>query len=179
MEKEKLTALVEKAKSGNPNAIEDLLCQAHISVSYQCRKMLPNVQDAEDLTQEILLTVYQKLHTLQEPAAFWGWLSRITATRCMNAISRTHVDLQFAEDEDGNSVLDIILTEKKLRCEYNHINMTCIADGICLDTLSTGEICSLFGNIIDNAIEAVSQNQDETKRTISLTVRPQRKHNAL
>ena len=71
----------------------------------------------------------------------------------------------------GNSVLDIILTEKKLRCEYNHINMTCIADGICLDTLSTGEICSLFGNIIDNAIEAVSQNQDETKRTISLTVR--------
>lgn len=110
MEKEKLTALVEKAKSGNPNAIEDLLCQAHISVSYQCRKMLPNVQDAEDLTQEILLTVYQKLHTLQEPAAFWGWLSRITATRCMNAISRTHVDLQFAEDEDGNSVLDSLET---------------------------------------------------------------------
>lgn len=71
----------------------------------------------------------------------------------------------------GNSVLDTILTEKKLRCEYNHITMTCIADGARLDTLSTGEICSLFGNIIDNAIEAVSQNQDETKRTISLTVR--------
>lgn len=110
MEKEKLITLVKTAKSGNQKAIEELLCLAHTSVSYQCRKMLPNTQDAEDLTQEILLTVYQKLDSLQEPATFWGWLNRITATRCMNAISRTQVDLQFAEDEDGNSILDSLET---------------------------------------------------------------------
>lgn len=106
MEKEKVTELVAKAQAGDLEAMEKLLEQAHTSVSYQCRKMLKHPEDAEDLTQEILLTVYTKLDSLQEPAAFRGWLSRITATRCMNALSRTQVDLQFAEDEEGNSVLD-------------------------------------------------------------------------
>ncbi len=106
MEKEKITKLVNRAQDGDPHAMEELLELAHTSVSYQCRKMMAQQEDAEDLTQEILLIVYQKLDTLQEPAAFQGWLNRITATRCMNALSRTHVDLQFAEDEEGNSILD-------------------------------------------------------------------------
>ncbi len=106
MEQTELLQLIKQAKSGDQQAFDALLQEAHTSVSYQCRKMLPNEQDAEDMTQEILLTVYTKLDTLQEPAAFWKWLSRITSTRCMNALSRSHVDLQFAEDEDGNSVLD-------------------------------------------------------------------------
>jgi len=110
MEKEIVTELVAKAQAGDPEAMEKLLEQAHTSVSYQCRKMLKHPEDAEDLTQEILVTVYTKLDSLQEPAAFWGWLHRITATRCMNALSRTQVDLQFAEDEEGNSVLDSLET---------------------------------------------------------------------
>ncbi len=106
MEQKKLIQLIDQAKSGDAEAFDELLQEAHTSVSYQCRKMLPNLQDAEDMTQEILLTVYTKLDTLQEPAAFWKWLNRITSTRCMNALTRNHVDLQFAEDEEGNSVLD-------------------------------------------------------------------------
>lgn len=31
--------------------------------------------------------------------------------------------------QTGNQILDTILTEKKLYCEYNKINMTCIAEG--------------------------------------------------
>ena len=74
MEKEKVTELVAKAQAGDLEAMEKLLEQAHTSVSYQCRKMLKRPEDAEDLTQEILLTVYTKLDSLQEPAAFRGWL---------------------------------------------------------------------------------------------------------
>ena len=76
------------------------------AIRYQCRKMMPRPEDAQDLTQEILLAVYQNIGKLEEPKAFWSWLNRITVTRCMNALTRTHVDLQFAEDEDGHSVLD-------------------------------------------------------------------------
>ncbi len=105
MEKEMLVQLINKAKSGDQQAFEELLKEVHTPVSYQCRKMLDNEQDVEDATQEILLTIYTKLDTLEEPAAFYGWLGRITANQCKNAL-RKHKDLQFAEDEDGNSVLD-------------------------------------------------------------------------
>lgn len=106
MEKDRIESLVNHAQSGDLQAMEKLLEVAHTSVSYQCRKMMPRQEDAEDLTQEVLLAVYQKIDTLKEAKAFWSWLHRITATHCMNALSRNHVDLQFAEDEEGHSVVD-------------------------------------------------------------------------
>lgn len=106
MEKERIEVLVRRAQNGDLQAMEQLLEAAHTPVSYQCRKMMPRPEDAQDLTQEILLAVYQNIGKLEEPKAFWSWLNRITVTRCMNALTRTHVDLQFAEDEDGHSVLD-------------------------------------------------------------------------
>lgn len=106
MEKDRIESLVNHAQGGDLQAMEKLLEVAHTSVSYQCRKMMPRQEDAEDLTQEVLLAVYQKIDTLKEAKAFWSWLNRITATHCMNALSRNHVDLQFAEDEDGHSIVD-------------------------------------------------------------------------
>lgn len=106
MEKEKLTALIAKAQSGDQDAMEELLRAAHTPVSYQCRKLLKDPRDAEDMTQEVLLTVYSRLNLLKNPEAFWGWLNSITINRCMNALKRNHVELQFTEDEDGHSVLD-------------------------------------------------------------------------
>ena len=106
MEKERIEAFVRRAQNGDLQAMEQLLEAAHTPVSYQCRKMMSRPEDAQDLTQEILLAVYQNIGKLEEPKAFWNWLNRITATRCMNALTRTHVDLQFAEDEEGHSVLD-------------------------------------------------------------------------
>ena len=116
MDKKELTELVLKSKDGDMDAMEKLLVYAHTSVSYQCRNMLKNEQDAEDMTQEVLVLVYQKLDTLQEPAAFHLWLKKITASRCINALTRTHKELQFAEDEEGHSVLDSLeeLDESKV-----------------------------------------------------------------
>lgn len=108
MEQEQMIELVKRSQSGDQAAFSELLQAAHTSISYQCRKLLKREQDAEDVTQEVMITLYQKLDTLQEPAAFWGWLNRITANRCKNALTRTHVDLQIAEDEDGHSMLDDI-----------------------------------------------------------------------
>lgn len=106
MEKTELTALVVKAQSGDQEAMEEVLRAAHTSVSYQCRKLLRDPRDAEDMTQEVLLAVYTKLDTLKTPEAFWGWLNQTTANRCVNAMKRSHVEFQFAEDEEGHSVLD-------------------------------------------------------------------------
>lgn len=108
MESKRLTALVKQAQSGDSAAMEQLLTYAHTSVSYQCRKFMKTPEDAEDMTQEVLLAIYQKLDTLTDPTAFLGWAKRIAATRCMNALSRTYVELQFAEDEDGNSFADTL-----------------------------------------------------------------------
>ena len=70
----------------------------------------------------------------------------------------------------GNDALDIILTEKSLVCSKENIQFSCIVDGEKLGFFSDEDVYALFGNIIDNAIEAV-RDVEPSKRTISLRVR--------
>lgn len=113
MDTNELSSLIRKSQKGDAAAMEELLRAAYTPVSYQCRRFLKTGADAEDMTQEILLLIYTKIGTLQEPAAFWGWLGRMTANRCKNALTRTHMDLPILEDEEGNSVLDSMENEDR------------------------------------------------------------------
>ncbi len=70
-----------------------------------------------------------------------------------------------------NEVLDTILSEKKLKCEHLGINIEYLIDGGNFGTLSVAEIGVVFGNILDNAIEAVSQIEDPELRVIHLSIR--------
>lgn len=70
----------------------------------------------------------------------------------------------------GNEALDIILTEKSLFCNRHGVKLCCIIDGKKLSFMSQADLYALFGNIIDNAIEAV-EPLDEGKKTISLSIK--------
>ena len=71
----------------------------------------------------------------------------------------------------GNEALDTILTEKRLLCEAEDITISCIADGQALSFMAPSDIYSLFGNALDNAIEAVREVSDPERRSISVIVR--------
>lgn len=71
----------------------------------------------------------------------------------------------------GNEVLDIVLTEKRLGCVAKDIKLTVMADGASLSFIKEGDLYALFGNILDNAIEAVAQLSDTDKRCVGLYVR--------
>lgn len=72
--------------------------------------------------------------------------------------------------ETENEVLNTILTEKSLYCERHKVKLSCIADAAVLDFMSTMDIYALLGNALDNAIEAVSKYEDESKRVVSFTI---------
>lgn len=71
-----------------------------------------------------------------------------------------------AQNKTGNSVLDTILTGKSMYCVHHGINFTCVADGSLLDFMNTMDICTIFGNALDNAIEAQERIEDTEKRII-------------
>ena len=71
----------------------------------------------------------------------------------------------------GNEVLDTILTEKSLKCGKNDIQLTCTVDDSDLGFITISDLYSLFGNVVENAIEAVMKLSDKKKRVICLNVR--------
>lgn len=79
------------------------------------------------------------------------------------------VDTYDAFVKSGNEVLDIVLTQKSLICKAKNINIRIIADGSAVAFMSETDIGALFGNILDNAIEA-ADGLEEGSRIISLNV---------
>lgn len=75
-----------------------------------------------------------------------------------------------AQNKTGNSVLDTILTGKHIYCVQHEINFTCVADGTLLDFMNIMDICTIFGNALDNAIEAEERINDKEKRIIKAAV---------
>lgn len=82
----------------------------------------------------------------------------------------TAISVYNCKVETGNQVLDTILAEKSLLCEYEHIRLVCMVDGRELNFISASDLYSLFGNAISNAIEAVKKTDDLEKRLIHLSV---------
>lgn len=70
----------------------------------------------------------------------------------------------------GNDVLDVVLSEKNIYAQNKGIVFTLIVDGSGLAFMDCAELYSLFGNLLDNAIEGVERVREEGKKTISLTV---------
>lgn len=73
-------------------------------------------------------------------------------------------------NKTGNQVLDTILAAKVFRGRKQNIQITCVADGKLLDFMHVTDICSLFGNALDNAVEYAAQIPEEEKRLIHVTV---------
>ncbi|MDL2302195.1 GHKL domain-containing protein [Lachnospiraceae bacterium OttesenSCG-928-D06] len=76
--------------------------------------------------------------------------------------------------DTGNKVLDAILGAKSLRAKKNHIQMTCVINGELLKFLHVTDICSIFGNALDNALENAILIDDERKRLIHISVSEQK-----
>lgn len=71
----------------------------------------------------------------------------------------------------GNAALDIILTEKSLSARKYGCEFVFMADGSGIDGMKAIDVYSMFGNICDNAIEAVSQLPEKEQRIINLNIR--------
>lgn len=56
----------------------------------------------------------------------------------------------------GSHTLDTLLTLKKEECDRRGIELTCLVHLSRADVLTPMELCTVFGNCLDNAIEAVS-----------------------
>ena len=72
--------------------------------------------------------------------------------------------------ETGSKVLDTLLSQKRLVCMKNNIELTCVADGKKMDFISAVDLYTILGNVIDNAIESVLMVSDEEKKVISTSI---------
>jgi RNA polymerase sigma-70 factor (ECF subfamily) len=81
-------ALVQRLLTGDAEAFEVLFKHYHAKVYGQAIRLLGNDAEAEEVLQEVFLTVYEKAHTFRGEAAFSTWLYRLTANAALGRLRR-------------------------------------------------------------------------------------------
>lgn len=146
------------------------LCDAYVVLERDTLKNMLSTQYLNyRLSQESVDLVNQKYHDLKHQIALLrAEAGRGNGLEYLDRMEREIASYE-AQNKTGNQVLDTILTGKSLHCQKEGISFTCVADGAALDFVDAMDMSALFGNAIDNAIEAVS-NLPEEERLIHLSV---------
>ena len=77
-------ALVDQAKSGDRAALEKLVLRHQAWIYNIAVRMVFHPQDAEEVTQEVLVKVITKLSTFKGESKFRTWLYRIATNHVLN-----------------------------------------------------------------------------------------------
>lgn len=76
--------LVRKAKNGDREALEKVILRHQAWVYNIALRMVFHPQDAEEVTQEVLIKIITRLSSFREESKFRTWLYRITANHVLN-----------------------------------------------------------------------------------------------
>lgn len=90
--------LVARARDGDVRAYERLVRRYEAPLFRLSMRMLAGRGDAEDVVQEVFLTVWRRLGQLQDDDAFVGWLYRMTTNRCLNVLRARRPTVELEPD---------------------------------------------------------------------------------
>lgn len=136
--------------------------QSNIILNHMLHQQKEQMQTSKDTID--LINV--KCHDIKKQIAMLG--NRVSEAE-LNELNRT-IGIYDAIARTGNEALDILLAEKSLMCEKRNIHFTYIVDGACLNFLKPTDTYALFGNALDNAIEAAAKLPDIEQRYIGMRV---------
>ena len=85
---EEEAGLVMRLRAGDSSAFSELLAVHSGRVLNTCYRFLLNRQDAEDLSQEVFVEVFQSIHTFRGNSRLSTWIYRIAVTKCLDELKR-------------------------------------------------------------------------------------------
>ncbi len=88
---------VLRAQLGEADAFAGLFERYNPRLLYYLRRIVDPAALAEDLLQEVWLTVVKKITSLDQPEAFRAWIYRIAHNRAMSRMRRSRRDVSLDE----------------------------------------------------------------------------------
>ena len=93
--------LVKNLQAGKLESFEQLANLYQKKIYALSFNLTRNVTDSEDVTQEVLLTLFKKIHTFQGRSAFSSWVYRIT-------LNATYMKLRSRKKEQSISIEELL-----------------------------------------------------------------------
>lgn len=88
--------MIDKLKANDRKAFYELVALYKDSVINTCYRFLLNKEDAEDVSQDVFVAIYQSIETFRGDAQLSTWIYRITVTKCLDEIKKRKRLKRFA-----------------------------------------------------------------------------------
>jgi RNA polymerase sigma-70 factor (ECF subfamily) len=90
--------LVDRLKEQDPTAVADLSASYGAKIYQLAFRYLKNREDAEEVAQDVLLKVYQKIDAFRGDSALSSWIYRITFNSAMSRLREFKQNLPLAPE---------------------------------------------------------------------------------
>lgn len=129
-------------------------------------RLLRQEQEQHEISRATIDVINRKCHDLRHQIAALRHMGEEEKEMSIRQLEKA-VMIYDNFPKSGNPELDIVLAEKCLLAEQQHVSVRCIVDGSKLTFLDLEDMYSLMGNALDNAIEATSKEENEAKRIVT------------
>jgi RNA polymerase sigma-70 factor (ECF subfamily) len=159
--------LLRRLRERDERAFKELVDEHRDKVFNLTYRMLNNRAEAEDVAQEVFISVFKTIETFREESKFSTWLYRVTVNHCKNRIKylarrhdRDQDELDEASEQDAaaavtaprpsprpDKAMEAAQTEKMLQeaigeLDEDHRVLVVLRD---VEDLSIEEICEITG----------------------------------
>lgn len=188
-DKEKLVNIIDQAKQGNQEAFKQLYDEYVDNVYFTAWNYLHNENSARDVVQDVFIRVHKNLQKLENPAAFYTWIKRITLNVCYDYDQKREPYVDLGDEMTVEDFEDISQKDAKEIIENKELQKT-IYDSIqslkpalrtvgvlrYYDQLSVSEISEILsipeGTVhsrlyhMKNKLKTILENQGISAKTI-------------
>ena len=112
--------LIKSFINGDESAFNRLAVKYQERIYWHARRMTGNHLDADEIVQEVLMVLYNKLKTFEFKSSIYTWIYTITNTRSINYLKKKSLRSFFSLDEISNrkfeqkDVIDDIESKQKI-----------------------------------------------------------------
>ncbi|MBS4033894.1 MAG: RNA polymerase sigma factor [Ignavibacterium sp.] len=91
--------LVKRFIGGDEASFNEIARRYQQKIYWHARRMIGNHLDADEVVQEVLLVLYDKLKDFKFQSSLYTWVYRITATRSINYLNKLKIKRFFSFDD--------------------------------------------------------------------------------
>ena len=109
--------IFHKAQKGDSKAFEEFISSYEKLIFNASYRMMGNTQDAEDVSQEVIIKVYKNLASCKSAATFKSWLFKTINNSCIDEMrkkkGKNTLSLDAAQNDEGSYIESPILRDDK------------------------------------------------------------------
>lgn len=96
--------LAGKAASGDVDAFETLVLKYEKNIYNIALRMMPSAEDAKDVSQNVLIKIYNNLSNFKGDSLFSTWIYRITVNTCIDEIRKYKRKNEVSIDDEDKGI---------------------------------------------------------------------------